>query len=207
MPSVSLQLPPQDLDGFPCSTIARNRNLWRFGLSDHGPWWFSSSGGRFDLQEPGGTCYVALDQIGAILEVIGREHTVAVVPKSTLTKRVMWRLKPSSTLRVADATDRLASRFGVTGEISTIVPYDQPQAWAVAFWEAGMDGIRYALRHDPAMTGAVAIFGSAGEREGWPYADREVVGSRLTRRLEQELGVTVIDVPSSRELRVIDEDG
>lgn len=206
MPTISLQHPPDDIDGFPRVTIASNRNLWRFGLSGHGPWWFSSSGARFDLAKPRGTCYVALDQMGAILEVLGREHIVRVVSRGTLAARTMWRLKPPSTLRVADTINRLASGLGVTSEISTIATYDVPQAWAAAFWKGRMDGVRYALRHDPAMSHGVAIFGEAGERKSWPHEDRQDFGLRLVQRIEKELGVTVIDVPTLRQLRVIDED-
>jgi hypothetical protein len=40
----------------------------------HGPWWFSSSlEGCFDLPAPDGTCYLASDELGAMLERLGAE--------------------------------------------------------------------------------------------------------------------------------------
>jgi hypothetical protein len=49
---------------------------------------------------------------------------------------------------------------GLTGEIHSTSDYDLTQGWALAFQEAGYDGIRYKARHDPrGQLVSVALFG------------------------------------------------
>lgn len=65
-----LGLPPADLSGFPRHELRRSATLYEIHLVGQGPWWFSSDGlGRFDLNSPRGTCYLAEDPLGGFVEV------------------------------------------------------------------------------------------------------------------------------------------
>ena len=103
------------------------------------PWWYASApstaahGGRFDLSEPHGTCYVANDIEAAVRERLGprtagrrwipdgpvlRKTTVSVLdPKDRPTKG-----------RIANTTHSLAAGW-VTREISTILSYTEVHDW------------------------------------------------------------------------------
>lgn len=72
---------PSDLRDFPFRKLTPDTSLFRAVSQGLGPWWFGSSMlGRFDLPEPEGSCYLASDEISALLEVAGRERLGGVVP-------------------------------------------------------------------------------------------------------------------------------
>lgn len=203
IPRVSLGY-PGDLDGFPRRTIARNRVLWRLTRSEHRPWWFSSTmTNRFDLSTPYGTCYLAFDPLDAIVEVLGHDIVDRVVPSSFFDRHVMWRLSPPGTVRAGDVTASAAFAFGVTAEISTLVPYTLSQRWAEAIRMVGLDGVYFDMRHSPAFAPALALFGEDGFRSGWDDGTSAEIGSRLVSRLEATFGLEVLPIPSSGELRII----
>ena len=94
---------------------------------------------------------------------------------------------------------RAARGFGVTAELASMTPYDVPQRWAAAFAAAGYEGVRYRVRHDPAGSRALALFGAAGERR-WPRGRRQDVDERLLARLADETGVRVAALPAAADL-------
>lgn len=201
---VSLGGPSTTLDNFPRLTIARNRNLWRVTRKNRSPWWFSSSReGRFDLDSPHGTCYMTVDPLAAVAEVLGSEFVTRVVPSSFFSARTLWCLKPPGTIRAANMTDSLAYGFGVTAEIGTIVPYDIPQEWARALHSSGYGGVLYQLRHPPSPRPGLALFGQGGERTSYPVKRHQELGPALIRQLKAHYGVEVVPVPSSQELRLL----
>ena len=133
-----------------------------------GPWFFGDGQGRFDLAPPRGTCYLADDEVGALLEVLG--PTVVVSPEWAR-HLSMWHLGLPDQCSAADITVRAARGFGVTAELATMTPYALPQRWAAAFAAAGLQGVRYRVRHDPGGSG-VAMFGGRapaglGRRQPW----------------------------------------
>ena len=76
-------------------------------------------------------------------------------------------------LRLADLTSRRALGFGVTASLGANERYDDSQAFAAQVPNAGFDGIRYLLRHDPAQRlYALALFAATGVPDradpGWP---------------------------------------
>jgi hypothetical protein len=146
-----------------------------------------------------GTCYLAADPLSALLEVLaGAAETTAAF----LDARQVHRLDELRA-RLADATHRAATGFGVTRELSSITPYDLPQQWAAALRDAGFDGVRYMLRFDPLSCGlAVAVFGRAGEDRTRPPGAATPVGEGLRVRLRDECGVRVIPIPNAAQLRV-----
>jgi hypothetical protein len=204
--TVSLAWPPRDrgeLQAFPHTVLAEDRDLWRVVGNGRGPWWFNGSGhGRFDLREPEGTCYLATDELSALLEAVGPDRLGGAVSTSFLDARHLRRLRPPRPLSLADLTSRRASGFGFTLEIHTIVPYDLPQAWAASLRDAGAAGLLYFVRHDPAAGHGVAIFGRQGERTSWARGRGQPIGPPLAERLEKECGISVIAVPRLDQLRI-----
>ncbi len=66
-------------------------------------------------------------------------------------------------MRTADLLSRRAIGFGVTNELSTMVPYDTPRRWSAALRGSGFDGISYRTRFDTGPTSrGRALFGPAG---------------------------------------------
>lgn len=204
---VSAQRPPDTragaLTGFPVYRLRSTTVVHRAHLAANSPWWFSSSGGRFDLAEPRGTCYLATTALAAVRERLGPVLAARrTVPASTLDGVVVSALRccaadaPSS-VRLADLRAAAAADFGVTRELESMTPYDVPLAWAAAFDAAGVDGVRYGPRFSPGPASALAIFGHAGVDERRPVDPEPVPATAVP-------GVpTSVDVPRRRDLAVI----
>jgi hypothetical protein len=196
-PSIGPPPAPEDLAGFPVWHVHAGTVLCRVTTSGLGPWWFSSNAqGRFDLVPPRGTCYLADDEVGALLEVLG---PVRVVSPAWAGRLSMWHLGLPQQCSAADTTVRAARGFGVTAELASITPYALPQRWAATFAAAGHGGVRYRIRHDPGGSRALALFGAAGERR-WPRGRRQQVGVALLDRLAAETGVSVATRPALSDL-------
>ena len=196
-PSIGPPPAPDDLAGFPVWHVHAGTVLCRVTTSGLGPWWFSSNAqGRFDLVPPRGTCYLADDEVGALLEVLGPVHVVSPAWAGRLS---MWHLGLPRQCSAADTTVRGARGFGVTSELASVTPYALPQRWAAAFAAAGHQGVRYRIRHDPGGSRALALFGAAGERR-WPRGRRQQVGATLLDRLAAETGISVAPRPVLSDL-------
>jgi hypothetical protein len=180
--------------------------LFRVVRAGNAPWWFDSSGaGRFDLASPHGTCYLATEDVVALVEVIGGDVRDGVVARSFVEARRLRELRVPFVHRLALLAHRGARRFGVTAEIHTVVPYDVPQRWAAELDAAGFDGVAYRARHDPSGRGtSVALFGRTGERTSWRRGRAQRISTALLGRLRSEFGVAVADVPVSAQLRLLD---
>jgi len=207
--SVSLRWPPEhigELREFPTRALSPHQGLFRIVRIGNGPWWFGSSmAGRFDLPEPEGTCYLAADALAALMETIGPESQSGTVSEEFLRGRRLVRLHVPQELSLSDSTSRESSRFGMTGEIGTITPYDRPQAWAARLHAAGSAGIVYWLRHDPSRMEGFALFGPQGERSDWPWEDEAPLGipPRLIIGLQEAFGIEVVEAPRRDQLRII----
>jgi len=187
------------LDAFPRFVLEPERPLVQVVKEGREPWWFGSSlAGRFDLPAPFGTCYLAEDPLAALLEVIGPDP--GLIPLELLTQRRLRTLHVPRHMVLADATDRRARDFGVTGEIGSIVPYELPQAWAASLRAAGFGGIVYWLRHDPARARGVALFGPQGARRSWRRGRARPIDDSLLRRLAAETGLEIARIPAAAEL-------
>lgn len=206
--SVSLRWPPEDLAelrDFPSRTLSQDRELFRVTQIGYGPWWFGSSmNGRFDLAEPDGTCYLAAEPLAALIEIVGPESASGIVAADLLRRRRLLRLHVPRKLALADTTSRQAGGFGVTLELSTVIPYERPQAWAARLRTAGSAGIVYWLRHDNSRTEGFALFGPHGEAD-WPWADEspEGIQPEMIRLLRQDFGIEVEETPRLDQLRII----
>lgn len=162
-----------------------------------GTWWFSSDGsGRFDLQPPEGTCYLATDAYAAIREAtrLGPVSTAWVADREL--RRVS---PPDRNARLAATTRQAAGRYRVTTELATVIPYDLSRRWATAFRAAQFDGIRHQLRHDQrARPSGIALFGPAG-----PAQLDDGTRSSLTTSDIGAAGVGVLPPPHSTALTVV----
>lgn len=168
--------------------------LCRIHRAGRSPWWFSHDGtGRFDLAGGRGTCYLAEESAGCFLEVF---RPWLLIPEPEVAARRISRPVPSGgELLLADCTEEGARAFGVTGEIHSTSDYALTRRWAAAFADAGFDGIRYLLRHDPAQRLAgIALFGPAGAPP-WPTPVAEPLGPDLLREIETRFGLRVLPVP------------
>jgi len=192
---LSLGPPPQSLAGFPTSLPPRS--LVRVCRRVNRTWWFSSDGsGRFDLDLPEGTCYLATDGFAALREAT---RTGPVTPGWMADRELRQVEAPDPRARLAAVTRARAAAFGLTTELVTITPYDLPRAWAAAFRQAEFGGIRHELRHDPrARPSGVSLFGPSGEAI-WPQGAKTAI-----RRVDLEAaGVAVIDIPPSTAVRIV----
>jgi hypothetical protein len=197
-PSIGDPPPPEELAGFPVWHVHAGSVLCRVTSAGLGPWWFSSEAhGRFDLPPPRGTCYLADDEVGALLEVLG---PIMIVSRTWARRLSIWHLPLPHQCTAADITVREARGFGVTAELASIVPYDLPQRWAAAFAAAGQGGVRYRIRHDPGGSRALALFGAAGERTRWPHGRRREIDDEVLALLAEETGVRVAALPALADL-------
>jgi hypothetical protein len=88
------------------------------------------------------------------------------VPASLLTYVVVSTLQLPENRDLADVESSDATRFGVTRELETMVPYAVPQAWARAFDAAGIGGVAYGPRFTTGDAVSYAVFGPAGIARG-----------------------------------------
>lgn len=200
----SLKQPPGDLDGFPRVTFGPGTEHFRVVRKDLGPWWFNSSGaGRFDLVEPSGTCYLASDELSALLEVIGPDRSAGMVSHEFLAGRRLRKLRLPEAHDLADLTDRQAAGFGVTLEIGVTPKYGLTRAWAAALAQAAYQGLVYFARYDPAAGRSVGLFGPAGERGDWdPGSEHDLDDPGFLERLWRECRIRVAARPRKNELTI-----
>ncbi|CAM3107998.1 RES family NAD+ phosphorylase [Prescottella defluvii] len=191
------------LTGFPIWSLTTRRRLLRGHRTANGAWWFASSGrGRFDLDDPDGTCYVAFDERTAIRETVGEVlAAVGIVTHEFAAERSLSTLRVPARRQLADTCAETAADFGLTRELCTVTPYDVPRQWATAL-AAQSDGIRYQSRFTTGPSAnAAALFGPAGARTDWPADDDPEPFATAARRC----GFTVGSVP--RTVRIVEPPG
>jgi hypothetical protein len=195
--------PAVSLDGFP----SRRHSEEVYRAARRAPWWFCTCGDcRFDLDPRTppelGTLYSGVDPITGVLETIGPEMTRPIT-RTFLAERTVWMLAYDRPLELADLCDDAAVGFGVTNELSSMTPYDVPQAWARAFADDGWDGIAYRTRFSTgAQATGIALFDEAGAKN-WPAVqycraeDSDIVEALDVRHIR------VDDVPSAAALTIL----
>ena len=187
------------LDRFPRRTLRGDRTIHRIHRSANGAWWFSSDGtGRFDPVGTGkGACYLAEDPLGAWVEVFRKRMLLA---EAEITARALFSVELGRELRLADLTSRRALEFGVTASLGADQQYGDSHEFAVLAVEAGFDGIRYLVRHDPAQKlYGLALFGDAGAPDAtdpsWPAARDEPLSDDLAAAAARAFGYRVLPPP------------
>jgi hypothetical protein len=205
---VALPNPPNDFDGFPEYQLRKGRRLFRAHRVGVGPWWFASNNeGRFNLDLPSGTCYLATDPETALRERLGRDMVrLNVVSAGWAAETEVSRLANQVGGRLADTCHEHAVRYGVTREIATHTgrKYVKTRKWAEAFHTRKLRGIRYESRFTTvAKPNAIALFDDAGDAgrpdtKNWPVDPDPVPGDEACRIA----GLTVYSPPTSRQLRM-----
>lgn len=131
----------------------------------------SSPHGRFNLTDvPGrGTCYLALDALGAYVETLGRVLTRSA---SDIARRRHSVITVDRDLRLFGLTRSEArsayrhENLDLTATIAAGDDYATPQRLAALTYRDGYDGILYRARHDPGHRhDSIALFGPAGPNE------------------------------------------
>lgn len=134
-------------------------------------WFADDEGGRFNLEAPRGTCYLARSRCAAAWEACGPTLAAAPALEAAFAhSRWLWSVTTTDVLVLARLRGPGANAYGVTGELDqgAFPSYAIPRAWAARFDELRFDGISYEARHatgceDP---GAVAVFDRGGEHDG-----------------------------------------
>lgn len=175
---------------------------------DRGCWWFASipaggePEGRFDLEEPRGTCYLGSTPGVAARERCGRLLAAGAIPEGHLAgRRVSTVQLPPTT--VADLTHPDGARIGVTAELASGHEYRLTTQWATALDATGFAGVRYAPRFTPAGAPehAIALFGAAGAAPNL----HPVVSSQPLADVVAELGYRTVAPPSPTQLAISSE--
>lgn len=156
-----LPAPPDELPELPSAKLGA-KALWRIHPADISPWFFDAGpDGRFNLADRG-TCYLAEEPIGALVEKFGRLlRPGGIIPEPLVDAQRLSRLRPPKA-DIVDLTDpRVLGLAGLTAEIHATTDYGLTQSWASALNDAGYAGIRYKARHDPrGQLVSIALFGS-----------------------------------------------
>ncbi len=193
--------PLVDLASFPRKALDANRRWWR-NHGRAGAWFFASgTGGRFDLDPPSGTLYLATTADAAARERIGIDHVRAgVVSAGEVDGRFLSELVLPVTVEAAHAATIEGQRWGVVpGELSSTSDYALTRTWARAFAAAGFTAIWSMLRFSAPHGRGLAVFGDSGPRS-WPApADPLPLRSFVETRMK----LTVLDPPHSSTLTVL----
>lgn len=186
------------LNGFPRRTLRGDRTIYRIYRSDNGPWWFSCAGhGRFDPVGTGiGACYLAESELGSWVEVFRNRMLLA---EAEIAQRSLFAVTLGRDLRLADITSRRALSFGITASSGADEQYADSQTFAVQAFEAGFDGVRYLVRHDPAQKlYGLALFlraaAPAPADQLWP-GNSSAIPETLVRAAERQFGYRVLPTP------------
>ena len=188
----------EHLAGFPVSTIQTTKKFYRAHRTAHGAWFFSHDGsGRFDLPEPGGTCYLAESKTAALRETLGTRLVASgTVDRPELALRQISLLHVPETTKVANTTSAEAANHGATREFWTVTPYrNTTQVWAAAWHQHGLGGVRYMGRFSTAIgtqARCLAVFGAAGPGDGRYLEDPAPTSASVTA---SAAGINITDPP------------
>ncbi|MDD0856720.1 RES family NAD+ phosphorylase [Arthrobacter alpinus] len=150
------------------------------GEHPRGAWWFSSIapggivGGRFDLDMPRGTCYLATDIQTALRERVGTHISQAnLVPEAVVNRMEVVNLRLPQQARLADTSHESAANWGAIRELgASYGDYSRTALWATAFLQDGFSGLLYESRLTSiAVASAIALFDKCEQRD-WPEGPR-----------------------------------
>jgi len=129
-------------------------------------------GGRFDLPDPDGACYLATSASGAALEVF-QDFGRGVLPAPELRVRARAQVTaPTNSPRAVQLTAARARAVGVTQALRAGSDRALTQRWAVALRRAGWRALWHGTQHDPTgLARSVTLFDTAGAHP--PYDDSE----------------------------------
>lgn len=204
---VSLTFPPAG--PAPIPAVARPAEAWRAHIHrpdpSAGAWWFASGpDGRFNLDAPRGTCYLASDAASALRERLGPTLSgVNSVEAADVDPVAVSRLPVPRGRDLADTTAAEAVAVpGLTREICTVVDYELTRAWAAWFDSHHCGGVQYSARHTTALDSlSYALFGKAGTRTTRPHETRQArevaieAGLQVVSEDVPDVDIEIVDVP------------
>lgn len=150
-----------------------------------------------------GTCYLALDPLGAYIETLGRILTRS---RDDINARRHSTVAVGRDLRLFDLTRseaRAAYRsagLDLTATIGAGDDYDAPQRLARLVHDDDYDGILYTARHDPGHTHrSIALFGPAGPNDTdaiFDFCETDTIGNDLIEAGRATFGIVVLPYPA-----------
>jgi hypothetical protein len=156
---LSLKPPPRNFSRIPLTTKSVSvKDLYRISRYSSGePYFGKTANNRFDDRSTPkkrrfGTCYFGLDLETAIAETVLHDEMPVKgtfsIAYTEIASRYLVRFKRGS-LVLANLTGIPLKTLGGHGSLSTIIPYDLPQRWAMAVHRHPqcVDGIYYMSRH------------------------------------------------------------
>lgn len=169
-------------------------------------WFDTSEHGRFNLTDvtDRGTCYLALDPLGAYIETLGRILTRS---RDDINARRHSTVAVDRDLRLFDLTRseaRAAYRSAGLDHTATIRAgddYEAPQRLARLVHDDDYDGILYTARHDPGHAHrSIALFGRAGPNDTdvvFDSCETDTIGNDLIDAGRATFGIVVLAYPIS----------
>lgn len=197
--------PARDYSRFPPARVRTGARRWRVHQRRFQPWFYSSgAGGRFNLDDPFGTLYVASHPDVALRESAGTDMVGTTIIDADWADRRAVSHMPMEARTLANLRSSRAPSFGIIpGEVTgPFMAYRLTRAWAATFHGCGFGGVRYTSRFAP--PGAMyceAVFGQAGPVDGQVCSTttvRELVATMPDYRL--------VEIPSSRDIMIVDTD-
>ncbi len=199
--------PAFELIGMPAIDLSGRRAHRVHLASRSSPWWFSSAkggaGGRFDLEAPLGTCYLAAEVSGSVIEAFAGFGRGALPISELRRRRRAEVVCPPRSPRAADLCDRRARGLGVTAALWAGDDRRITQAWAAALRRSGWLAVWSGASHDPSGTERnIALFDLAGEHVpyddtvGWAHFEHRLDDDPVVTGALAGYGIAVIADPS-----------
>lgn len=190
--------------------------IWRHELPDgstrESPWYFDSSGvepqaaGRYSLQPPLGTCYLATSRAGAILEAL-QVHLQNLPVDELRTRRHATLNAPARAPLAADIAHPSCAGVGITAALWAGNDRELTQAWAAALRRDGWWAIHGGIQHDPSgRLCGVALFDQQGTHAPTHEGDWNYVTATLHENgvLHDELNYYGVHVREPGELPYVE---
>jgi hypothetical protein len=197
-----LKPPAPNLATIPLTTKAvAASSLYRISRHDSGePFFGRTAANRFDDRSRPqkaryGTCYCGQDLETAIAETVLHDLMPQqgrfVVPFEDFDSRYLVRFRGSS-LVLANLTGTALKTLAGDGTLSSVLPYDVPQLWAMAIHRhpQAVDGILYMSRHVNDRQ-AVVVFSRAKDKLGTAN-NTPLMAVRSVDRAIAELRITFV---------------
>jgi hypothetical protein len=192
---LSLKPPSRKFSQIPLDIkTVRAKDLYRVSRHSSGePYFGKTASNRFDDRSKPkknrfGTCYFGLDLETAIAETVLHDEMpikgTFSIAYTEIDSRYLVKFR-SGTLNLANLTGISLKTMGGHGSLSTIIPYNLPQLWAMAVHRHPqcVDGIYYMSRHLNDRP-AVVVFERAKSKLANPSANELIHVSEIMKAVK-----------------------